>query len=217
LKRTQALSSLWTSRTRKWSPTPMIGTPLPAFFVSHLQAAPLLNKRWRATLAQRNAPLKRNRKWKPNRFSTRKVRVLSKLSHGRPRRLLCLRSNCTLIFDLRSLVEDLIFRVVCTNQRLDMLLTAHSCASPKQMCPTCAQPYAIPTRAPARRQTRKPRITGLRISMFFLKFTVIFSQDRSPLAVSRHSLKYFISRLLLVKIRPLVSYGQGGSMFSILF
>jgi hypothetical protein len=54
-----------------------------------------------------------------------------------------------LIFDLRSLVEDLIFRVVCTNQRLDMLLTAHSCASPKQMCPTCAQPYAIPTRAPA--------------------------------------------------------------------
>jgi hypothetical protein len=53
-----------------------------------------------------------------------------------------------LIFDLRSLVEDLNFRVVCTNQRLDLLLTAHSCASPKQRCPTCAQPYAIPTRAP---------------------------------------------------------------------
>jgi len=49
---------------------------------------------------------------------------------------------------------------------------------------------------------RKPRITGLRLSMFFLKFTVMFSQDRSPLAVSRHSLKYFISRLLLVKILP---------------
>jgi hypothetical protein len=53
-----------------------------------------------------------------------------------------------LIFDLRSLVEDLNFRVVCTNQRLDLLLTAHSCASPKQRCPTCAQPFAIPTRAP---------------------------------------------------------------------
>ena len=54
-----------------------------------------------------------------------------------------------LIFDLRSLVDDLVFRVVCTNQILDMLLSAHSCASPKQMCPTCAQPYVIPTQAPA--------------------------------------------------------------------
>jgi hypothetical protein len=57
--------------------------------------------------------------------------------------------HLTLIFGLRSLVEDLNFRVVCTNQRLDLLLTAHSCASPKQRCPTCAQPYAIPTRAPS--------------------------------------------------------------------
>jgi hypothetical protein len=53
-----------------------------------------------------------------------------------------------LIFDLRSLVEDLIFRAVCTSQRLDMLYTAYSRASPKRMCPTCAQPFAIPARAP---------------------------------------------------------------------
>jgi hypothetical protein len=60
-----------------------------------------------------------------------------------------------LIFDLRSLVEDLIFRAVCTSQRLDMLFTAHSCASPKQMCPTCAQPYTIPARAPAAQEDKE--------------------------------------------------------------
>jgi hypothetical protein len=60
-----------------------------------------------------------------------------------------------LIFDLRSLVEDLILRAVCTSQRLDMLFTAHSCASPKQMCPTCAQPFAIPARAPEAQEDKE--------------------------------------------------------------
>jgi hypothetical protein len=54
-----------------------------------------------------------------------------------------------LIFEVRSLVEDQIYRVVCTSQRLDMLFVAYSIDSPKHLCPTCAQPFAIPVRAPA--------------------------------------------------------------------
>jgi hypothetical protein len=49
---------------------------------------------------------------------------------------------------------------------------------------------------------RKLWITGLQFSRFFLNFTVMFPQDKSPLAVSRHSLKHCISRLLLVKTSP---------------
>jgi hypothetical protein len=52
-----------------------------------------------------------------------------------------------LIFEVRSLVEDQIFRAVCASQRLDMLYAAYSNDSPKRLCPTCAQPFAIPVRA----------------------------------------------------------------------
>jgi hypothetical protein len=54
-----------------------------------------------------------------------------------------------LIFEVRSLVEDQIHRTVCTGQRLDMLFAAYSIDSPKHLCPTCAQPFSIPVRAPA--------------------------------------------------------------------
>jgi hypothetical protein len=49
-----------------------------------------------------------------------------------------------LIFEVRSLVDDQIFRAVCVSQRLDMLYAAYSSATPKRQCPTCAQPYVIP-------------------------------------------------------------------------
>jgi len=49
-----------------------------------------------------------------------------------------------LIFEVRSLVDDQLFRAVCVGQRLDMLYAAYSNATPRQQCPTCSQPFAIP-------------------------------------------------------------------------
>jgi hypothetical protein len=52
--------------------------------------------------------------------------------------------HLNLIFEVRSLVEDQIFRVVRVSQRLDMLYAAYSKATPRRQCPTCAQPFVIP-------------------------------------------------------------------------
>jgi hypothetical protein len=60
---------------------------------------------------------------------------------------LLLPEQLQLIFEVRSLVEDQIFRAVCASQRLDMLYAAYSNDMPKRLCPTCAQPFAIPVRA----------------------------------------------------------------------
>jgi hypothetical protein len=60
---------------------------------------------------------------------------------------LLLPEQLQLIFEVRSLVEDQIFRAVCASQRLDMLYAAYSNDTPKRQCPTCAQPFAIPVRA----------------------------------------------------------------------
>jgi len=49
-----------------------------------------------------------------------------------------------LIFEVRSLVDDQLFRAVCVNQRLDMLYAAYSSATPQQQCPTCSHPFTIP-------------------------------------------------------------------------
>jgi hypothetical protein len=49
-----------------------------------------------------------------------------------------------LIFEVRSLVDDQIFRAVCVSQRLDMLYAAYSSATPRRQFPTCAQLYVIP-------------------------------------------------------------------------
>jgi hypothetical protein len=51
-----------------------------------------------------------------------------------------------LIFDIRSMVDDQIFRAIRINQRLDMIYAAYSSASPRRQCPTCAQVYAIPVK-----------------------------------------------------------------------
>jgi hypothetical protein len=90
LKRIQAWSSHWTSRTRGMVTFLDDWDPLATFSVSLFQEAPLQIRRWREALAQHIAPLKRNRRRKSNRLSSRKVMVLLMLSHGRPRRLLCL-------------------------------------------------------------------------------------------------------------------------------
>jgi hypothetical protein len=52
--------------------------------------------------------------------------------------------HLNLIFEVRSLVDDQIFRAVRVSQRLDMLYAAYSRATPRRQCPTCAQPYVIP-------------------------------------------------------------------------
>jgi hypothetical protein len=49
-----------------------------------------------------------------------------------------------LIFDMRSLLDDQIFRIARIDHRLDMLFAAHSRTLPKRQCPTCAQAYAFP-------------------------------------------------------------------------
>lgn len=51
-----------------------------------------------------------------------------------------------LIFDTRSLVEDLIHRAIQINQRLDMLYDAYSNAPPGRRCPTCAQSFTLEVR-----------------------------------------------------------------------
>ena len=60
---------------------------------------------------------------------------------------LLLLEQLQLIFEVRSLVDDQIFRAVCVSQRLDMLYAAYSNDTPKRQCPTCAQPFAIPVHA----------------------------------------------------------------------
>jgi hypothetical protein len=49
-----------------------------------------------------------------------------------------------LIFELRSMLDDLAFRLDRVDQRIDMLFAALSKSTPKKHCPTCAQVYAIP-------------------------------------------------------------------------
>jgi hypothetical protein len=49
-----------------------------------------------------------------------------------------------LIFELRSMLDDLAFRLDRVDQRMDMLFAALSKSTPKKHCPTCAQVYAIP-------------------------------------------------------------------------
>jgi hypothetical protein len=50
----------------------------------------------------------------------------------------------SLVFELRSMLDDLNFRVASTNQRIDMLLSALSTTAPKKQCPTCAKEFWIP-------------------------------------------------------------------------
>lgn len=51
-----------------------------------------------------------------------------------------------LLFEMRKLIEDQVFRMARLEQRLDMFFVAHSRATPKKQCPTCARVYAFPAR-----------------------------------------------------------------------
>jgi hypothetical protein len=51
-----------------------------------------------------------------------------------------------LVFEIREKLEDLDFRLGRMDQRLDMFFAAHSRASAKKQCPTCARPYSFPAR-----------------------------------------------------------------------
>jgi hypothetical protein len=51
-----------------------------------------------------------------------------------------------LVFDIRSKMDDQIFRLAQIDQRLDMFFAAHSRASSKKQCPTCACTYTFPAR-----------------------------------------------------------------------
>jgi hypothetical protein len=49
-----------------------------------------------------------------------------------------------LIFEMRSMLDDLAFQLDRVDQRIDMLFVALSKSTPKKHWPTCAQVYAIP-------------------------------------------------------------------------
>jgi hypothetical protein len=54
--------------------------------------------------------------------------------------------SLSLIFDVRHLLDDLVFRMERLEQRMDLFFAAHSRATQKKQCPTCARPYAFPAR-----------------------------------------------------------------------
>jgi hypothetical protein len=54
--------------------------------------------------------------------------------------------HLSLLFDVRNLLEDQVFRIERLEQRIDMFFAAHSRATPKKQCPTCARAYAFPAR-----------------------------------------------------------------------
>lgn len=66
--------------------------------------------------------------------------------------------HLALIFELRSLMDDQVFRLARIDQRLDMLFAAHSKNLPQRQCPTCAQPYVLP--AGWRQRGNEKRRTG---------------------------------------------------------
>lgn len=54
--------------------------------------------------------------------------------------------HLNLLFDVRNLLEDQVFRIERLEQRIDLFFAAHSRATPKKQCPTCARAYAFPAR-----------------------------------------------------------------------
>jgi hypothetical protein len=65
-------------------------------------------------------------------------------SHSQEQPFLADLGCLNLIFEVRSLLDDQIFRLARIDQRLDMLFAAHSRTLPKRQCPTCARAYAFP-------------------------------------------------------------------------
>jgi hypothetical protein len=51
-----------------------------------------------------------------------------------------------LVYEIRHKLDDQIFRLERLDQRMDMFFAAHSRASTKKQCPTCARTYTFPAR-----------------------------------------------------------------------
>ena len=51
-----------------------------------------------------------------------------------------------LVFEIRNKLDDQIFRLERMDQWMDMFFAAHSRASAKKQCPTCARTYTFPAR-----------------------------------------------------------------------
>jgi hypothetical protein len=51
-----------------------------------------------------------------------------------------------LVLEIRHQLDDQTFRLERLDQRMDMFFGAHSRASAKKQCPTCARPYTFPAR-----------------------------------------------------------------------
>jgi hypothetical protein len=65
-------------------------------------------------------------------------------SHSQEQPFLADLGCLNLIFEVRSLLDDQIFRLTQIDQRLDMLFAAHSRTLPTRQCPTCARAYVFP-------------------------------------------------------------------------
>jgi hypothetical protein len=52
----------------------------------------------------------------------------------------------SLLFEIRKLLGDQVFHMARLEKRIDMFYAAHSRATPKKQCPTCARVYAFPAR-----------------------------------------------------------------------
>jgi hypothetical protein len=52
----------------------------------------------------------------------------------------------SLLFEVRHLLADQVFRIERLEQRMDLFFAAHSRATPKKQCPTCARVYVFPAR-----------------------------------------------------------------------
>jgi len=52
----------------------------------------------------------------------------------------------SLLFEVRHLLADQVFRIERLEQRMDLFFAARSRATPKKQCPTCARVYVFPAR-----------------------------------------------------------------------
>ena len=52
----------------------------------------------------------------------------------------------SLLFEVRHLLADQVFRIERLEQRMDLFFAAHSRATSKKQCPTCARVYVFPAR-----------------------------------------------------------------------
>jgi hypothetical protein len=76
--------------------------------------------------------------------ATEPIHPTSVDSHWQEQPLFTDSGYLALIFELRSLMDDQVFRLARIDQRLDMLFAAHSRTLPQRQCPTCAQTYVLP-------------------------------------------------------------------------